>query len=41
MMNRKHILAATFALALAGALFYFYGASQTPTGQIPLQRLTP
>ena len=39
-MNRKHILAAILAIASVGALFYFYGGSQTPTGQAPLQRLT-
>ena len=40
-MKRKHILAAIVATALAGALFYFYGGSQTPSGQTPLQKLTP
>jgi len=29
-MNRKHLLAAIVAIALAGGLFYFYGGSQTP-----------
>jgi hypothetical protein len=40
-MNRKHLLAAIVAIALAGGLFYFYGGSQTPKGQTPLQKLTP
>lgn len=40
-MSRKQILAAFFAIALAGGLFYFYGGSQTPKGQPPLQKLTP
>lgn len=41
-MNRKHILAAIFAIALAGALFfYFHGGSQTPKGQAALEKLTP
>jgi hypothetical protein len=39
-MRRKHILVGIFAIAVAGALFYFYAGSQTPTGQPPLQRLT-
>jgi hypothetical protein len=39
-MNRKYTLIAVFAIALAGALFYFYGGSRTPTGQPPLQKLT-
>jgi hypothetical protein len=40
-MNRKHILAAISTIALAGALFYFYGGGQTPAGQPPLQKLSP
>jgi hypothetical protein len=39
-MNRKYILAAIPAVALAVALGYFYGGSQAPIGQPPLQRLT-
>ena len=39
-MNRKQILAALLAIALAGALYYLYGGSQTPAGQPPLQKLT-
>jgi hypothetical protein len=39
-MSRKHILIAAFAIALGGALFYSYGGHETPTGQLPLQRLT-
>jgi hypothetical protein len=40
LMNRKRILAAVIAITLAGAVFYFYGGSQTPAGQPPLKRLT-
>jgi hypothetical protein len=40
-MNPKHILAAISAIAVTGAFLYFYGGSQTPTGQTPLQRLAP
>jgi hypothetical protein len=39
-MNRKHIWSAIVAITVTAALFYFYGGSQTPTGQPPLQRLT-
>ncbi|HZQ54128.1 MAG TPA: hypothetical protein VFB14_18135 [Bryobacteraceae bacterium] len=39
-MSRKHVLVAIFAIALAGALFYLYGGSQTPSGQPPLRKLT-
>jgi hypothetical protein len=34
------ILIAAFAIALIGALFYFYGGHKTPDGQPPLRRLT-
>jgi hypothetical protein len=39
-MSRKHVLIVAFAVALAGALFYFYGGHQTPNGQPPLRSLT-
>ena len=39
-MRRKHILIAAVAIALAGALFYFYGGHKTPNCQPPLRRLT-
>jgi hypothetical protein len=39
-MRRKSILIAAAAIALAGALFYFYGGHQTPNGQPPLRGLT-
>ena len=39
-MNRKYVLVAVLIAALIGALFYFYGGSQVPPGQPPLQRLT-
>jgi hypothetical protein len=40
MRRRKYILAAVGALVVIGALLYFYGGSQTPSGQPPLARLT-
>jgi hypothetical protein len=40
-MTRKYLLDAIVAIALAGGLFFFYGGSQTPKGQTPLQKLTP
>jgi hypothetical protein len=39
-MSRKYIVVASLAAALVGALVYFYGGSQVPAGQPPLQRLT-
>jgi hypothetical protein len=39
-MNRKYILVATVTVTFVGALLYFYGGSQAPAGQPPLQRLT-
>ncbi len=39
-MRRKPLLIAALAIALAGALFYFYGGHQTPNGQPPLRSLT-
>jgi hypothetical protein len=38
-MSRKYILSAIPALALIGALGYFYGGSEVPTGQAPLEKL--
>ncbi|MGI9075451.1 MAG: hypothetical protein ACR2JB_29945 [Bryobacteraceae bacterium] len=40
-MNRKHVLITVVATALIAALAYFYGGSQAPPGQAPLQSLTP
>ncbi len=39
-MNRKYAVSAVLTAALIGALLYFYGGSQAPPGQPPLQRLT-
>jgi hypothetical protein len=40
-MRSKYILLAILTLALVGVLFYLYGGSQVPSGQPPLQSLTP
>ncbi|HVP48238.1 MAG TPA: hypothetical protein VMT32_16710 [Bryobacteraceae bacterium] len=40
-MKRKSVLAAILALAFVGALVYFNGGGQVPSGQAPLQSLTP
>lgn len=39
-MKRKHIIVAILALALFGALVYFYSGSRVPPGQQPLRSLT-
>jgi hypothetical protein len=39
-MSGKYIAGALATAALAGALVYFYGGSQAPAGQAPLQSLT-
>lgn len=39
-MNRKYILVAIVTAAFVGALLYFYGGSQAPAGQRPLQKVT-
>jgi hypothetical protein len=39
-MKRKHIVGAIIAVVVLVALFYFYGGSQTPSGQAPLRSLT-
>jgi hypothetical protein len=39
-MSRKSILVALLTVVLMGALVYFYGGSQAPEGQAPLERLT-
>ncbi|MFZ0592167.1 MAG: hypothetical protein WAM39_17005 [Bryobacteraceae bacterium] len=39
-MQRKYIVVAILVLILIGAATYFYGGSQTPSGQVPLERLT-
>jgi hypothetical protein len=41
MSRRKYVLDATVAILIIGALVYFYGGGQTPSGQPPLVRLTP
>ena len=38
-MTRKYILIA--ALAVAGLLFYFSAGARVPSGQPPLEKLTP
>jgi hypothetical protein len=39
-MKRKYILGWLLAVLLLAALVYFYGGSQAPPGQLPLQSLT-
>jgi hypothetical protein len=39
-MTRKYIAGAILGLVALAALFYFYGGSQTPSGQPPLRSLT-
>lgn len=39
-MKRKYILSAIVIAVLIGAAVYFYGGSQAPPGQPPLERLT-
>jgi hypothetical protein len=39
-MKIKYILAALMTVFLVAALFYFYGGSQAPPGQPPLESLT-
>lgn len=39
-MKFRYIVGALVAVLLAGGLFYFYGARQTPSGQPPLDSLT-
>lgn len=39
-MKFKYIVGAFLAVLLAGGLFYFYGGSQTPSSQPPLNSLT-
>ncbi|HZQ53240.1 MAG TPA: hypothetical protein VFB14_13640 [Bryobacteraceae bacterium] len=39
-MKRKFILSATIAVVLIAAAIYFYGGSQAPSDQAPLERLT-
>jgi hypothetical protein len=40
-MLRKYIPGAILTLGVTGALVYFYGGSRAPSGQFPLQRITP
>ncbi len=39
-MNRRFVLIAAVAATLIGALAYFYGGSQVPSGQPALESLT-
>jgi hypothetical protein len=39
-MKRNYIISGTISATLIAALVYFYGGSQTPSGQPPLQSLT-
>lgn len=39
-MSRRYILSLILAVALIGALGYFYGGGSVPAGQAPLQSLT-
>jgi hypothetical protein len=39
-MSRKFILSIILAVGLIGALRYFYGGGEAPTGQAPLEKLT-
>jgi hypothetical protein len=40
-MKRQYILGTVLTILLMGGLVYFYGGSQAPAGQAPLERLTP
>jgi len=40
-MRQKSFLAAILSLAFVGALVSFYSGGQVPSGQAPLQSLTP
>jgi hypothetical protein len=39
-MKSKYLISALLTALLVGALVYFYGGSQPPAGQPPLQSLT-
>ena len=39
-MKGKYIFRALLAVILLAALFYFYGGSQVPAGQPPIESLT-
>jgi hypothetical protein len=39
-MKSKFIVGAALAVIVVGTLFYFYGGSQVPSGQPPLESLT-
>ena len=39
-MKRKYIINSAIGAILVATLIYFYGGSQTPPGQPPLQSLT-
>ena len=39
-MKRKYIVSGAVGAIVVAALVYFYGGSQTPSGQPPLQSLT-
>lgn len=40
-MKSRYVLGAILAAGLVGGLVYFFGGSQVPSGQPPLQALTP
>lgn len=39
-MKSKYIFGALLAVVLVAALFYFYGGSEAPSGQPPLESVT-
>jgi hypothetical protein len=39
-MNRKSVFIAALVVLIIAGLLYFYGGSQAPSGQAPLQNLT-
>jgi len=39
-MNKKIVFGAVLGIVLVAALFYFYGGSQAPSGQPPLESVT-
>jgi hypothetical protein len=39
-MNRRYLVGGILTVAVIGALIYFYGGSQGPAGQAPLESLT-
>lgn len=39
-MKPKYILVGVVGVVLIGLMIYLYGGSKTPSGQVPLERLT-